>query len=134
ASTTVGVPPFRKLLSVGARFVSRTLLGDLVARDVSCGYRLYRVELIQRALAAYGDQLIVSPGFSVNLELLAKLVKIGAKVDQVPLRLRYDLKGGESKIRIVRTVLQYLKLIVHLTLTNPAPSGKLPPKKPESSS
>ena len=55
----------------------------------------------------------------MSLELLVKMVKIGARVDQVPLNLRYDLKKGASKIRIVRTVMQYLGLFWHLATVQP---------------
>jgi dolichol-phosphate mannosyltransferase len=118
-TSVTGVPWHRKVLSAGARFLSRALFGNLVAKDVSCGYRLYTSRLLRCAREAYGDGLIVSPGFSVSLELLVKLVKLGARVDQVPLNLRYDLKKGQSKIRIVRTILQYLKLFSHLLVVRP---------------
>ncbi|MBZ0273394.1 glycosyltransferase [bacterium] len=118
-STVAGVPWFRKILSVGARVFTRVALGNLHVRDVSCGYRLYRASLVRRAFEAWGEGLIVSPGFSVNLELLVKMSRIGARVDQIPLRLRYDLKQGESKIRIVRTVIQYLRVYAHLALARP---------------
>jgi len=114
-----GVAWHRKILSVGARAFSRVLFGDLVAKDVSCGYRLYKASLLRRAMRAYGEQLIVSKGFSVSLELLVKMVKIGARVDQVPLNLRYDLKKGASKIRITRTVWQYITLLRHLATVKP---------------
>ncbi|MCZ7585349.1 MAG: glycosyltransferase [Deltaproteobacteria bacterium] len=114
-----GVAWYRKVLSAGARFLTTVIFGNLVARDVSCGYRLYRAALIRRAKEAYGTRLIVSEGFSVNVELLVKLVRLGARVDQIPLNLRYDLKQGASKIRIVRTVMQYLKLFAHLAVTRP---------------
>lgn len=118
-STVMGVAWHRRVLSAGARFISGLLFGNLVAKDVSCGYRLYKADLLRCAAKAYGDSLIVSPGFSVSLELLAKMAKLGAKIDQIPLNLRYDLKRGSSKIRIIRTVMQYFKLFSHLLLVRP---------------
>jgi dolichol-phosphate mannosyltransferase len=131
-TTVMGVPWHRKVLSAGARFLSRALFGNLVAKDVSCGYRLYTVPLLRCAVQAYGDSLIVSPGFSVSMELLVKMVKIGARVDQIPLHLRYDLKKGESKIKITRTVMQYFSLFLHLLMVRPLvrlPQGNSSGKK-----
>ncbi len=44
-------------------------------------------------------------------EILIKLSKIGAKVDEVGLVLRYDLKGGASKMPFIRTILKYFVII-----------------------
>jgi dolichol-phosphate mannosyltransferase len=41
------------------------------------------------------------------LEVLLKLRAIGARAVEVPLVLRYDLKSGASKMRILRTISQY---------------------------
>jgi len=99
--------------------LSRMLLGKQAVKDVSSGYRLYKASLIRQAQQAYGDQLIVSNGFTVTIELLVKMKRIGARIDQIPLILRYDMKKGPSKIRIKRTIVQYLHLFCHLALTHP---------------
>ncbi len=116
-----GVSRLRKMLSFGTRLLTETLFGRLGARDVSCGYRLYRVSLLRGAREAYGDKLIESAGFSVNVELLIKMSRIGAVVEQIPLDLRYDLKKGESKIRIIPTIFQYLQLFARIIFLPPKP-------------
>ncbi len=116
-----GVSPLRRVLSYGTRQLTQLIFGRLGARDVSCGYRLYRSSLLREAKEAYGDNLIVSEGFSVNVELLIKLSKIGAVIEQTPLDLRYDLKKGRSKIRILPTIFQYLKLFAQMILHPPGP-------------
>lgn len=118
-SMVMGVPYYRKALSAGVRVLSRVLFGNLVAKDVSSGYRLYKASLLRRAERVYGDQLIVSNGFTAILELLVKMMRIGARIDQIPLNLRYDMKKGASKIRITRTVIQYLHLFWYLAFTRP---------------
>jgi dolichol-phosphate mannosyltransferase len=118
-SIVMGVPYHRRMLSAGVRVLSYVLLGNLMAKDVSSSYRLYKASLLRRAERAYGDQLIVSNGFTVSLELLVKMVRIGARIDQIPLNLRYDMKKGPSKIRIIRTVIQYLRLFWYLAFTRP---------------
>ncbi len=115
-SEVKGVTPFRKFLSAGARFLTTLVFGELGARDVSCGYRLYSADILRRAREVYGANLIRSQGFSVNVELLIKMARIGARIQQIPLNLRYDLKKGASKIRIARTIRQYLTLYARLIL------------------
>ena len=41
-------------------------------------------------------------------ELLLNLRALGARVSEVPLVLRYDLKEGASKMRILRTMWRYV--------------------------
>ena len=45
------------------------------------------------------------------VEILVKLARIGAKIDEVPLILRYDLKTGQSKMKVMKTVMRYFGLI-----------------------
>ena len=45
------------------------------------------------------------------VDILLKLRKMDMVFREVPLILRYDLKGGESKMRIVRTIGQTLSLV-----------------------
>ena len=49
-SEEVGVPPFRLLLSRTARFVFQAILRLPGVRDYTCGFRAYRVSLIQKPL------------------------------------------------------------------------------------
>lgn len=107
----LGVPPFRKLLSVGARWLLTVLFPTRGLRDYTCGFRAYRVSLLRRAAEQYGDRLVESQGFAVMAELLLKLRPLRPKVQEVPIVLRYDLKRGRSKLPPVRTVLQYLRMI-----------------------
>ena len=43
------------------------------------------------------------------MELLYKLHRCGCTFDEVPFSLRYDNKGGESKMRVLRTMKDSLK-------------------------
>ena len=81
---------------------------------------LHRVSLLARAAAHWGERLIEERGFACMVELLLKLRHCRPVVTEVPLTLRYDRKQGPSKIRIGRTVGQYLKLLVRDRLS-PAP-------------
>ncbi len=105
-------PPFRRLLSRGAGFLLRTFGPYEDVHDFSSGYRAYRVSILRQALLGYSDQLIQEAGFACMVELLLKLSVFSPRVREVPLYLRYDRKCGPSKLRIFRTVLQYLQLII----------------------
>jgi dolichol-phosphate mannosyltransferase len=77
-------------------------------RDYTCGYRAYRASTIKDAVTRYGDRLIEESGFSCMVELLLKLRRLGIRCYEVPLVLRYDQKGGVSKMRVIRTIRRYL--------------------------
>ncbi len=107
----VGLSPLRSLLSRGASLTMRTFLPVSGARDYSCGYRAYSGEALARALEVYGDEFIVESGFVASAEILVKMAYLPSRVAEVPLVLRYDRKGGASKMNIGRTIARYLRLI-----------------------
>lgn len=109
-----GVPPVRRFLSFGARLLLTTLFPTPGVRDYTCGFRAYRAELLRKAVERYGDRLLESQGFAVMAELLLKLRPLRPTVEEVPIVLRYDLKRGRSKLPPVRTVRQYLRMILNL--------------------
>jgi hypothetical protein len=49
--------------------------------------------------------------------------KLGARVAEVPLVLRYDFKSGPSKMKFARTILRYGALIARLFF-QPAPTPR----------
>ena len=107
----VGVPFERHLLSVAARFLFTLLFPTRGVRDYTSGYRAYRASVIRAAFAEYGDGFVGETGFSCMADVLLKLRKQGALFGEAPLRLRYDQKGGESKMRVFRTIWLTLKLL-----------------------
>ncbi|WP_447007511.1 glycosyltransferase [Saccharothrix isguenensis] len=113
-------PVLRRLLSRGAAVLFRRVLRVDGVRDFTSGFRAYRVSLLTRAADHWGERLIEERGFACMVELLLKLRHCRPVVTEVPLTLRYDRKQGPSKIRIARTVGQYVKLLVRDRLS-PAP-------------
>jgi len=106
-----GVPPHRVLLSAVVSWMLRLRFGLRGVTDYSCGYRAYRAGVLQQALAAHGDGLIVSRGFTASTELLEKLVRFTRRFAEVPLDLRYDRKVGPSKMRTMPTMAAYIRLM-----------------------
>ena len=117
-------PLRRRLLSRGAAVVFRRAVGLAGVRDFTSGFRAYRVSLLDRASRHWGERLIEEQGFACMVELLLKLRHCGPVVSEVPLRLRYDRKPGASKLKLGRTVLQYLRLLLRDRLA-PAPHRSL---------
>lgn len=107
-----GVPMHRILLSWAARIVMQTLFPTAGVRDYTCGYRAYKSALLKRAFDRYGEGFVNQEGFQCMVDILLKLRKMGVVFREVPLMLRYDLKGGVSKMRIARTIAQTMKLLV----------------------
>jgi dolichol-phosphate mannosyltransferase len=113
-------PFFRRLLSRGAALCFRAALpisGNI--RDFTSGFRAYRVSIIKRADDHWGERLIEERGFACMVELLMKLRYCSPTVVEVPMYLEYDRKQGTSKIRITRTIFQYLKLAIRDRLSPP---------------
>ncbi len=108
-----GVALHRRALSLGAAVLFKALHPCRGVLDYTCGYRGYRVALLQRALAHYGDRLVSERGFACTVELLLKLNRLGARCREVPLDLRYDLKRGASKMDVGGNTLRLLVQLIH---------------------
>ncbi len=100
----------RRILSRGAGMVVRRAL-DLDAMTVSSFFRVYRASILDRGTAAFGDDLITERGFACKAEILAKLVAIGARVEEVTIDLDASLRVGESKMRLLPTLAGYMRLV-----------------------
>lgn len=104
-------------LSASRRFYSRAcstglrLLFHLPGvRDYTCGYRLYRGELLRAAVKFYTNRLISEHGFTCQAELLIHLARSGARIGEVPLALHYEEKRGRSKMKVAQTIWRYTVL------------------------
>jgi dolichol-phosphate mannosyltransferase len=129
----VGVPPLRKALSHIASACLRRLAPYEGVRDYTCGFRAYRAELLRGMLAAHGSAFVRQRGFACMLEILLNLRRVNARVGEVPLVLRYDLKAGASKMRVLRTVWQYGSTLLRARLPLPVledPPSSLPAAVP----
>jgi dolichol-phosphate mannosyltransferase len=107
----VGLTTLRKVLSRGASFLLSITAPVRGARDYTCGFRLYRASTLRRAADAWGEKLVEEAGFTCMAEVLLKLGRGGARVAESPLVLRYDLKEGASKMKLMRTISRYFELI-----------------------
>jgi dolichol-phosphate mannosyltransferase len=111
-AAVIGVPRSRQFYSVAARWLFQVLFPIRGVRDYTCGYRAYRANALKQAVARYGDGLISETGFSCMADLLLKLRTLPLAMGEVPLELRYDRRGGGSKMRVLRTIRQTLSLLL----------------------
>lgn len=100
----------RRVLSRGAGMVVRRAL-DLDAMTVSSFFRVYRASILERGHEAFGDDLITERGFACKAEILAKLVALGARVEEVTIDLDASRRVGESKMRLLPTLAGYMRLV-----------------------
>lgn len=107
-----GVPFNRLLLSWCARLVLQLLFPTRGVRDYTCGYRAYRSSALRRAFDRYGDGFVKEDGFQCMVDVLLKLRQMDAVFREVPLILRYDLKGGVSKMQILKTIRRTVALVL----------------------
>jgi dolichol-phosphate mannosyltransferase len=116
-------PPLRRVLSRGAALVFNIILPLNGIKDFTSGFRAYKACLLKKSVDHWGNRLIEERGFACMVELLLKLRHWEPKIAEVPLVLRYDRKKSQSKLKLWRTLWQYLKLAIR-DLLQPPPIEK----------
>ncbi len=111
-SDEVGLSLHRKLLSRGCNAFLRAFFPIRGVTDYTSGYRLISVELVEALARKSSEKFFVAKGFVATSELLINLARSGGMFVEVPLVLRYDLKRGQSKMRLARTILDYAGLLL----------------------
>ena len=111
----VGFSAFRSLLSKGTRLTMQLFFPIKNVRDYSCGYRAYKADIIKKTIEKFGENTFTTNGFTCYVEFLIKAnMTNGLKVAEVPLVLRYDLKKSASKLKVFKTIREYIMLIYKL--------------------
>lgn len=110
----VGLDWYRRLISRVANLLFKFVFPIPRVWEYTCGFRAYRVALIQDALKIFGNKFIELKGlgFTGTLEKLIKLRMLGARVTEIPFVLRYDQKLSASKVVTSITTLGCLVLII----------------------
>ena len=110
------MPPLRRVTALGAAALFKTIHHVRGVWDYTCGYRAYRVSILKKAVACYGDKLVVERGFACMVELLLKLNALGVEFAEIPLQLRYDQKPTATKMGVGSNIRRQLSLLVHWRL------------------
>ena len=115
-SSVIGVPVHRRFLSYAASLLFQLVFPIPGVRDFTCGYRAYRASVLRQAFTRYREEFINEEGFQCMVDILLKLRRMNLRFSEVPLVLRYDRKGGKSKMKVLRTSLRTLRLMVRRRL------------------
>lgn len=102
----------RRSLSFGARILFQCAFPINGVRDYTSGFRAYRGDVLKRAFDEFGTRFIDQDGFQCMVDILLKLRQHDVICSEVPLILRYDLKGGASKMRVLKTIRATLALLI----------------------
>lgn len=112
-------PSHRRLLSLGANVLLQQAFQMEGVYTFSSFYRIYRAGLLKRALEQYGRQMMGEPGFASVVELLIKLRRLGARVEEIPMVLDSSKRRGTSRMKVLRTIRAYMRLMTRLNLEPP---------------
>ncbi|MCM0605504.1 MAG: glycosyltransferase [Xanthomonadaceae bacterium] len=107
-----GLAIHRRMLSWFASILFRLMFPIPGVRDYTCGYRAYRVLALKKLINRYNQDIITERGFSCMVDILLRLRNEDLVFTEVPLVLRYDQKQGNSKMQIMRTIMDTLKLML----------------------
>ena len=118
-SKTKGLDSLRIFLSYGAAILYKIFFPIKNVKDYTCGFRAFRLNVIKRAYIE-NKNFFSEKGFSASADILLKLFKYKNVIsfDEIPINLRYDLKKGESKMKILKTIYLNLRLIIIRKLFN----------------
>lgn len=106
-----GVSFERKVMSRGINLVMRILFPIKRCHTYSSFYRAYRSAVLRQAVTRFGNRFIQSEGFTVAAEILIKLRRLGVTMDELPMILQFDERKGSSKMKVWKTVLDYLSFL-----------------------
>jgi glycosyltransferase involved in cell wall biosynthesis len=93
--STVDYPLIRRVYSLGYFWLVRMLFG-LPVRDTQTGLKLVRRDLLLAAL-----EKTESRGFTLDLELLVRLVQLGAVMVEAPVVVQHSMKFGGIGLPVV---------------------------------
>lgn len=108
----VGLSWNRRLFSFGARIFLSSLFPLKGVRDYTCGFRAYRTSLLAEALSRCDGRFLTFNTFTAMVEILLKTAVLADRISEVPLVLRYDLKQGGSKMKVLKTIRDYIRLLL----------------------
>ncbi len=111
-ATVRGVPLLRRLTALGAVILFKLIHPVRGVWDYTCGYRAYRIGLLQKASMRFDGRLVEETGFACMVEVLLKLNALGARFAEVGLHLRYDLKPTASKMDVSSNMRRLLALLI----------------------
>ena len=106
-----GVSPFRHFLSLCAKFLFKLLYPYKNLNDYTCNYRMYKVYLIKKLLK--NKNFFKNEDFNIAGKIILYMTNNFKflKILEIPFKLSYNYKIGDSKMKLTKTILLTLDLI-----------------------
>jgi dolichol-phosphate mannosyltransferase len=104
----------RRFISFFANIFLRILF-NVKIQTLSSFYRVYHIRLIKRIRQNYAS-IISEKGFVCMFEILLKAIKLDASIIEIPMVLKSQNRKDKSKMKILKTIVQYIKFTIKLGL------------------
>tara|TARA_B100000427_G_scaffold133817_1_gene111339 strand:- start:346 stop:1065 length:720 start_codon:yes stop_codon:yes gene_type:complete len=110
-SKVKGVTFFRKLMSNGAKYIFKIFFPFKNLNDYTCNYRAYKFELIKKLLQ--NKSFFKNEDFNIAAKILLFMINEYKylNLSELPFTLSYNYKIGQSKMKLIRTIVLTLRLI-----------------------
>ena len=110
-SKITGLNFMRKFLSFAAALLYKIFFPIKNVSDYTSGFRAFKLGPITNAWKQ-NKRFFSEKGFSASADILLKLYKYKLEFFELPIDLRYDLKKGESKMKVINTIYLNIALII----------------------
>ena len=110
-SKITGLNFMRKFLSFAAALLYKIFFPIKNVSDYTSGFRAFKLGPLTNAWRQ-NKKFFSEKGFSASADILLKLYKYKLAFCELPIDLRYDLKKGESKMKIINTIYLNIALII----------------------
>jgi dolichol-phosphate mannosyltransferase len=105
---------FRRFISFFANIFLR-LFFNIKIQTLSSFYRVYQIGLLRNIRKNFSS-IISEKGFVCMFEILLKAVRLNASIIEVPMVLKSQNRKDKSKMKILKTMNQYIKYITKVGL------------------
>ncbi len=106
-----GVSAFRTVLSKGCGWILDRFFRVENVKDYTSSFRMIRMKTLKALASKTGGQFYKEESFVCACEFLFNLKSTGAKFSESPLKLRWDLRQGHSKMKVTKTIWGYVRLM-----------------------
>ncbi len=90
----VNYPKRRKIMSVGY-YVILVILFHLPVKDTQTGVKLFRGDVLRKIIPR-----VQSTGYAYDIEILANVVRLAGKIEEMPIVLEFQRKNRWGRIRM----------------------------------
>ncbi len=107
-----GLHTSRIFLSNSAAILFKIFYPINEVRDYTSGFRAFKVKNIKKIIKSHRN-FFTETGFSASVDILLKLYPFRKKLKfyELPINLRYDLKKGKSKMKVLKTIYLNLRIL-----------------------